>query len=413
MRTTPATPSMAIDRGRIPDHLAYLDAVRGLAAFWVLASHAAVLNAVHWRVISQGGLAVDLFMMLSGFLMTYHYMQRSAAEPWSAPGTWGAFWIRRFFRIAPLFYILLILSFAVGTEVGEWRQQIATIWPSTATVTARYDDHSPINALLHLTFLFGLLPDYSFRSPLPDWSIGLEMQFYAAFPLIMLAWRRLGGIGVAALLLLVGAALQLLAPAYFAAYPLPANLAVKMGVFLTGMLLANALLATTTWSRIWLAGAALAVLLPQGLLFNHSALYFAFQLVIACGFAVLILHKQLATIIHQPLIEGLVDRLAWKPLKLLGDTSYSVYLLHLLVMIPIVGALSTMPAYVDLTQKYRVLITTLLTVVPVYTVGWLLHRTVEQSGIRYGKIVLGRLRAKVSRRDRDTAPLPQPSSDAS
>ncbi|CAH2786711.1 MAG: Acyltransferase 3 [uncultured Caballeronia sp.] len=42
------------------------------------------------------------------------------------------------------------------------------------------------NVVTHLTYTFGMFPRYAFNTPLPDWSIGLEMQFYAVFPLLML-----------------------------------------------------------------------------------------------------------------------------------------------------------------------------------------------------------------------------------
>ncbi len=33
------------------------------------------------------GFRVDLFIMISGFLMVFHYVQRRAREPWQAPST--------------------------------------------------------------------------------------------------------------------------------------------------------------------------------------------------------------------------------------------------------------------------------------------------------------------------------------
>lgn len=372
-------------------HLPYLDAVRGLAAFWVLASHAAVLNAVHWPIISEGGFAVDLFMMMSGFLMTHHYIQRSVVEPWGAPMTWRMFWLRRLFRIAPVFYLLLIVSFIVGNSVGGWREQIATVWPSTTTAMLRYTDQSPLNALVHGTFLFGLLPEYSFRTPLPDWSIGLEMQFYVAFPIIMLLWARVGAATAALASLAVAFTLQIIAPAYFDAYPMPANLALKIDVFLTGMLFAAA--ATYADRRSAFLGSLAMLVLVPGIIFgSKSATYAATQGAMALGFGFLVLHKWIATRFGQPWIEDFVGRLDWRPFRFLGDTSYSVYLVHLLLMIPIIGILSGLPAYVGMTEKYRVLIAVVLTAPPVYIISWGLHRTIETYGIRLGKTLLRRFR---------------------
>lgn len=244
------------------DHLNYLDAVRGAAAFWVLFSHVAILNNVYTPLLTNGGLAVDLFMMLSGFLMTFHYFRRESREPFDSQRTWYSFWIRRFFRIAPLFYVLLAVAFIVGPSIGEFRAQIASVYPSTGTEAARYADRSVENIITHYAFVFALLPDYAFRTPLPDWSLGLEMTFYAVFPFVMLFWR---GAGMVAMVLGVMAAailLQIAFPGYFAAYQMPANLAMKMDVFLAGMLAAYALLSR---DRVILTIALAILVLAAGL----------------------------------------------------------------------------------------------------------------------------------------------------
>jgi peptidoglycan/LPS O-acetylase OafA/YrhL len=83
--------------------IACLDGLRGIAALWVLIGHCAILTGLSLPVLDKPDLGVDLFMMLSGFLMVFHYQLRAKEEPWSEPGTWIKFWARRYFRIAPLF----------------------------------------------------------------------------------------------------------------------------------------------------------------------------------------------------------------------------------------------------------------------------------------------------------------------
>src|SRR5438477_6188480 len=82
-----------------------LDGLRGIAALWVLLDHCLLLTGYSLPVIDMPDLGVDHFMMLSGFLMVFHYHLRAQAEPWDAPHTWAKFWLRRFFRIAPLYYV--------------------------------------------------------------------------------------------------------------------------------------------------------------------------------------------------------------------------------------------------------------------------------------------------------------------
>src|SRR6516225_9730682 len=101
-----------------------LDGLRGIAALWVLLGHCAILTGLSLPVIGKPDLGVDLFMMLSGFLMVFHYQLRAEAEPWSKPGTWLKFWARRFFRIAPLYYVMLAMALAAGPALLVWRTAI-------------------------------------------------------------------------------------------------------------------------------------------------------------------------------------------------------------------------------------------------------------------------------------------------
>jgi len=61
-----------------------LDGLRGLAALWVLLGHSLQLTGWHLPILSSPDLGVDLFIMLSGFLMVFHYRLRESANPWEA-----------------------------------------------------------------------------------------------------------------------------------------------------------------------------------------------------------------------------------------------------------------------------------------------------------------------------------------
>ena len=109
-------PPIPPQRTRIP-HLAALTGLRGIAAWWVVFYHAR-LSLTEWMpeagtaIAASGYLAVDLFFMLSGFVMWLNYGERLRRE--GAAGA-PAFWWRRFARIWPLHAAVLgaMVAFAL------------------------------------------------------------------------------------------------------------------------------------------------------------------------------------------------------------------------------------------------------------------------------------------------------------
>ena len=92
------------------DYLGILDGVRGLMAFCVLFNHLELIcigRQIHGSGL--GARAVDVFMFLSGFLMAYHWHIREKKFNGFRNQS-KDFYIRRFFRIAPLYYLLLTIA---------------------------------------------------------------------------------------------------------------------------------------------------------------------------------------------------------------------------------------------------------------------------------------------------------------
>jgi len=87
------------------------------------------------------------------------------------------FYLRRFFRIAPLFYVAILLNL-----LWEWR-------------VARLGMHGAelgwLDILLGFTFLHGLKPEAINSVAIGGWSIAVEMMFYAVFPFIYFRVRNI------------------------------------------------------------------------------------------------------------------------------------------------------------------------------------------------------------------------------
>ena len=373
------------------DHVPWLDGLRGGASLWVLISHVNGLSGGRRiPLLSWGGLAVDLFMLLSGFLMAHHYVLRRDQEPWDKPQTFATFWLRRFFRIAPLYYLLLAAALLLGPALGEYREAIERVWPNTATEAARYSDQSLANIGAHLSFVFGALPEYAFRTALPDWSIGLEMQFYLAFPFVMLALSRIGWFRGGILIVLGCLALRFALPGFFGAFEMPSFLPMKMYLFVIGIWMALGRRQATYRTSLLLSLCTCLV----GFALERTAPAFA-RIGLVVGMFYLMDVGRLPT--PPPLAKTIshVRAALSHPIgRFVGDTSYGTYLLHLLVVLPIVGTLATHGEFTALPWPVRTVICLGLSLPLVYTSSWLLYHFVEREGIGAGKRIARALRSR-------------------
>jgi peptidoglycan/LPS O-acetylase OafA/YrhL len=93
----------------------FLNGIRAFAAFWVVTGHCFIWGG-SWLDMSVPApkIAVDLFMVLSGFLMAYTVQNREASESMSSPANWLRFYARRYFRLAPAYYLCLFLVVALA-----------------------------------------------------------------------------------------------------------------------------------------------------------------------------------------------------------------------------------------------------------------------------------------------------------
>jgi peptidoglycan/LPS O-acetylase OafA/YrhL len=153
-----------------PQEIKALTGLRGAAAFWVVIYHYSYEGTIGPRIfrvpIGHGYLAVDLFFILSGFVMALTYANTFRAQPgWQA---YRDFLWRRLARVYPL-YAVLSLMCAVIAYAGldaAWRN----VGSHTGVVLA--------NLAMIQSFGIGLSLD------LPAWSISTEFAAYLLFPLL-------------------------------------------------------------------------------------------------------------------------------------------------------------------------------------------------------------------------------------
>lgn len=288
-----------------------LDGLRGIAAIAVMLFHFNIFFLPQSRLsdivpfLSRAYLAVDLFFLLSGFVMAHVY-GRSLALNWRAYGP--RFARARFARIYPLFAITTLAMMTIFALSGR---QITGVSFSGRSVL--------LQPFLLQQWTSGLSWNY------PSWSISTEAEAYFIFvflarplvtgkyPLLMTACCAaiVAGISIAS----PGGSLN-----HY--HGLPALLR-TLAEFSLGVLLYRAKSDGAGFPGKW---AAIPVVLFLGL-----AVVTRFDFLIVGAFACLILYAVAATNTFTELLNS-------RPLVALGNWSYSIYLLHVPIHYAVMAA---------------------------------------------------------------------------
>ncbi len=282
-----------------PQRFAFVDALRGIAALWVVVFHAFAgqrltkLEALlpDWTawVVHMGYLGVTVFFVLSGFVIA-HLLQRQSAEASSV--AW--FMLRRLVRLGPPYWASLVVTIVI------MRAGI----PSFAVLLAH---------VLYLQDLLRLTP----LSPI-YWTLPLEIQFYLMFAVLLAIAHRLRSDSTdRRSLLIIFTAAALLAAAFPLGLIYEATL--PAGLFLPRWY--TFLLGAFAW---W----ALDRTIPRAAFYLYAAALMAGAVYMGDGDAVVaVLTSVLLLVAGRS--GNLGDWLNWRPLQFLGHTSYSLYLVHL------------------------------------------------------------------------------------
>ncbi|EGP06626.1 acyltransferase 3 [Bradyrhizobiaceae bacterium SG-6C] len=297
--------------------IASLTGIRALAAFLVLFLHAdqnIPVGITHVGVVSRGYLGVDLFFLLSGFILTYVYFD-SMEQPTGRK--FAIFMWHRFIRLYPVH--IAVLAALVVTVLAAGRVGLNLRSPEAFTF-----DALPWQVLL--IHAWGVTDQMSWN--VPSWSISAEWFAYLCFPLVAFG---LGRIRSPALLIAVAAA----------------SLGVAALIFsLAGWALASAWIAPSALARIggsFVCGAALCrYAVVRGKLESKSAVNDAAALTALAAFLALpsfgapdyALIALLAVFIAAlAMSNGITARVfALAPMVWLGEISYSLYMVHFPVL---------------------------------------------------------------------------------
>lgn len=156
----------------LPAHYPYLDALRGLAIIGIIVSHCRLFGRHNYHhfldtIARNGTMGVSLFFIVSAFSLALSFSKRSESETRPIRN----FFIRRFFRVAPLFYLVTLLYWLFPPLI------FSANYPAVGQT-------SPANLIGNLSLLFWLNPDW-INYPVPgQWAVAAEIVFYLIFPFL-------------------------------------------------------------------------------------------------------------------------------------------------------------------------------------------------------------------------------------
>ena len=164
--------------GQMPE----LDGLRGIAILLVLCRHAVrpfwspdanVIDVFGWDFgvfMINGWVGVDLFFVLSGFLITHHIIRMR--ERLGDGHLWRPYLAKRVLRIVPAYYAVLFIT-------------LLQVFPYYEVPT----EHLLFQVTYHMLFLQDYLPP---SIAVTFWSLGVEEKFYLVAPLLILYGAKSG-----------------------------------------------------------------------------------------------------------------------------------------------------------------------------------------------------------------------------
>jgi peptidoglycan/LPS O-acetylase OafA/YrhL len=326
----------------------FLDGLRGLAALYVVLHHASAVLHEGWviqlksygrfiprapghlgwanvfRVFHYGRTAVIFFFVLSGFVIHLKYARKLKADPAHARFGWGEYVKRRALRLYPP--LILALAITMGCD---WLGRRAAWPPFTGLTTYRFayspatSDHGAASLLGNLLFVqSAIVPTYGTNGPL--WSLTYEWWFYMIYPALW--WASRGGAWRASVVTVaLGVGAMFLPRDGW--WLLPRAVLPALPAWWLGAVLADVYAGRVGLRMAWLT--PLALLLPVTFVLKAGVPIEIQQFLIAIAFAGL-----MACCFWWQRRRPLTALEALKPL---GDMSFTLYVIHMPILIAVGG----------------------------------------------------------------------------
>ncbi|QEH36912.1 Acyltransferase family protein [Aquisphaera giovannonii] len=406
LASTEAPPAQeARPRASEPRRYDFIDALRCFAILGVIFHHLAPrvpgMPRPLYVLAMQGFEGVQLFFVMSAFtlFLSLDSRTRSDRRPYLD------FFIRRFFRIAPLFYAGLafytLLDYLTVPGGGRASESLGCF-------------------LSTLTFTNGWSPRWINRLVPGGWSIAVEMNFYLLVPFLFKVLKDLRLAAMGSFLALLGAAAfrvvvlrvgpHALGPdsgpllSTFLYYALPLQLPIFCMGFVLFYVVKGILAGDSRRPRHAVIDSwfllALSIYIMVAVSFSDVSLLLGHVLY---GVAFVLLGWSLALYPNPMLVNGVT--------RFLGKVSFSAYITHFGILQLLEYAMGRGPfRWIEaLSPAPRFVVLAVLTVLGTAAVSAVTYRWIESTGIDLGRQVIRRVEASRARRARGRSPALQAS----
>jgi peptidoglycan/LPS O-acetylase OafA/YrhL len=356
-------------------YLDRVDAIRGLAILLVLSYHTLLClypnyeaktysdNGIliisniktaflNFNPIGQGWIGVELFLVISGFLIHFIYLQTQNEFKWNA------FFSKRFWRIYPPYFIVLLFFFIKRIDLSQ---------------------SGLIDFFSHV-FLIHNLSDKTFFSLNPSfWSIALEVQLYLIYPIYIVLIKYLGSKKTTILLLLTTILFCIIAYQYnihtlsFGTFVLNFWFTWATGAFLADRYYQNKRLFKKPF--IWFS--LFYILFFVFKLFHFTSSFILIPATLSC-----------LALMEVILYGNFVDKFAvnkriFKLLSYIGLISYSIYLIHQPYLNDLLNFYNPGISLPHLNNFVKIA----FTYITIFLISYSLHKIIELKSIEYGKYI--------------------------
>jgi len=362
--------------------LHHIDQLRGIAILLVMVTHVSHsqinISDISRVIFDFGKIGVELFFFLSAYTLCLSMTIRKEGEHVNY------YYIRRYFRIAPLYYIGIILYFIVSKY--DFLNQGGNL--------SHHENFTFSNIFFNITFLHGLVPSANNTIVPGGWSIGTEMLFYVVFPVLFHLYQRFKS------------------TLYLVVAPLIGLIVACIFVYIIASLIGNRVYSTPFYFYhilnqlpVFLIGMTYFFLEQNGRIRINPTIGLTLFFILF-GLSFILMHKLKSDITIALFIAALSFGLLFnffKEIKLnlsilqrIGQLSFSIYIFHFVFAYPLTDVFLT---YVSSTvHPYLLfLISFVMTLLLSVFLAALSERYLEKPGINLGKTLIEKLTKRNSR----------------